>query len=35
MFKSFFTTRRLARAGIIAALYALLTIFLQPFSFGI
>lgn len=35
MFKSFFTTRRLARAGIIAALYALLTVFLQPFSFGI
>lgn len=35
MFKSFFTARRMARAGVIAALYALLTVALQPISFGI
>lgn len=35
MLKSFFTAKRCARAGVIAALYALLTVALQPFSFGI
>ncbi len=35
MLKSFFTAKRCARAGVIAALYALLTVALQSFSFGI
>ena len=34
MLKSFFTAKRCARAGVIAALYALLTVALQSFSFG-
>ncbi|MBR2442329.1 MAG: QueT transporter family protein [Clostridia bacterium] len=32
--KSFFTTKRLCRAGVIAALYAALTYAFAPFAFG-
>lgn len=32
--KSFFTTKRLCRAGVIAALYVALTYIFSPFAFG-